>query len=352
MDLESNEIKLDYSDVLIRPKRSTLNSRSEVNLERTYWFEPTGRQWEGVPLMASNMDGVGNFSMAKALAKHKIMTVITKSHTHEEWMSEEKFIEENADHICISSGTSEDDFTKLQKIIQDLPMIKFICVDVANGYSEHFSQFCKKVREHFPDKILIAGNVVTREMTEELILNGVDIVKVGIGPGQMCLTRSQTGVGYPQLSAVSECADAAHGLGGRIIADGGCSTPGDIAKAFGGGADFVMLGSMFAATKEGSDEVFEKDGKQYVKFYGMSSKTAQEKQGDVLSGYRASEGRTVEMPFRGSIDDIVQDILGGVRSTCSYVGARNLKELDRCVTFIRVNNQINKNYEKYDNGQK
>jgi GMP reductase len=199
----------------------------------------------------------------------------------------------------------------------------------------------KKTRKVFKDKVIIAGNVVTGEMVEELILSGADIVKVGIGPGSVCTTRVKTGVGYPQLSATIECADAAHGLGGHIIADGGCKMPGDVAKAFGAGADFVMLGGMLAGHDESGGQVIEKDGKKYKEYYGMSSKTAMEKHSGGVANYRASEGKTVTIPYRGPVANTLQDVLGGVRSTCTYVGARKLKELSKRTTFIRVLEQEN-----------
>lgn len=342
MNLEDGT-KLDYSDVLIRPKRSSLDSRAKVNLERTFKFT-NGHSITSVGIIASNMDGVGTFEMAKVLAKEKVMTIIVKSYTPHDWGANSAWVNKNTDYVAVSIGTGERDYKALTRILFYCPSLKFICIDVANGYSEHFVKYCKKIRKEYPDKIIIAGNVVTREITEELILNGVDIVKVGIGPGSVCTTRSQTGVGYPQLSAVDECADSAHGLGGRIIADGGCTCPGDVAKAFGAGADFVMLGGMFAGCDEGGGEIIKKSGKKFVEFYGMSSKEALEMHGDSLKQYRSSEGKNVQIPYKGKVKDVLQDILGGIRSTCTYVGARNLKELDRCVTFIRVNNQINRVY--------
>ena len=215
---------------------------------------------------------------------------------------------------------------------------------MANGYSEHFVEFVKKTREQYPDKVIIAGNVVTGEMVEELLLSGADLVKVGIGPGSVCTTRVKTGVGYPQLSAIIECADAAHGLGGQIISDGGCTSPGDVAKAFGAGADFVMLGGMLAGHDESGGEIIQKDGKVFKQFYGMSSSTAMEKHVGGVAEYRASEGKTVEVPYRGEVENTLQDILGGLRSTCTYVGAQRLKELTKRTTFIRVSEQENQIY--------
>jgi len=227
-----------------------------------------------------------------------------------------------------------------------LPQLKFICIDVANGYSEHFVDFVKGIRDQYPDKVIIAGNVVTGEMVEELLLAGADIIKVGIGPGSVCTTRIKTGVGYPQLSAIIECADAAHGLGGQIISDGGCATPGDVAKAFGAGADFVMLGGMFAGHDESGGELIEEGENKFKQFYGMSSETAMNKHSGGVANYRASEGKTVKVPYRGSIENTLKDILGGIRSTCTYVGAVRLKELTKRTTFIRVAEQENKIYSK------
>ena len=173
---------------------------------------------------------------------------------------------------------------------------------------------------------------------------GADIVKVGIGPGSVCTTRVKTGVGYPQLSAIIECADAAHGLGGQIISDGGCVTPGDVAKAFGAGADFVMLGGMLSGHTESGGELIEKNGEKYKEFYGMSSSSAMKKHKGGVAEYRASEGKSVKVPFKGDVEGTVQDILGGLRSTCTYVGASRLKELTKRTTFIRVEEQENRVY--------
>ncbi|WP_422133070.1 GMP reductase [Endozoicomonas sp. ALD040] len=337
------DIKLGFKDVLFRPKRSTLKSRSQVSLERTFKFVHTTREWTGVPVIAANMDTVGTFSIALALAEHKMLTAVHKHYTIEEWGA---FLD-NApagieNHIMVSSGTSDADFTKLNDILALNDNLRFICIDVANGYSEHFVQYVSKVRNQHPDKVIIAGNVVTGEMVEELILKGADIVKVGIGPGSVCTTRVKTGVGYPQLSATIECADAAHGVGGQIISDGGCACAGDVSKAFGGGADFVMIGGMFAGHDESAGEEVEVDGEKFKLFYGMSSETAMDKHSGGVANYRASEGKTVKVPYRGPVENTVQDILGGVRSTCTYVGAATLKELTKRTTFIRVQEQENR----------
>ncbi len=352
------DIKLDYSDVLIRPKRSTLKSRKEVDLDRTYKFRNSDREWTGVPIMAANMDGVGTFAMARALSDHSMFTCITKQHNKEDWDKNIEGIPH--DHIAISIGTSPTQWKEAYNSIMK-HNLSWVCIDIANGYSEHFADFVKTVRKDLPDINIIAGNVVTADMTQELILAGADIVKVGIGPGSVCTTRIQTGVGYPQLSAVIECADAAHGLGGHVIADGGCTCPGDVAKAFAAGADFVMLGGMLSGHTEGGGEIISKvyrsneyetteygdrigpiyNEKHYVTFYGMSSDTAMNKHSGGVADYRSSEGRTVEVPYKGSVDNTVKNILGGLRSTCTYVGAPTLKQLSKCTTFVRCTQQFN-----------
>ena len=377
------DVKLDYKDVLIRPKRSTLSSRKQVQLERGFTFrnyEPDfpdnikHEHYRGVPIMASNMDGVGTFEMADKLAEGGIFTCLVKTYSIEQLV--EYFnsnIPERTNNVAMSIGTSDDDFHKLVDVQAEVcDQLKYVCMDIANGYSDHFTQHVRKVREAFPHIVIIAGNVVTGEMTEELILAGADIVKVGIGPGSVCTTRIQTGVGYPQLSAVIECADAAHGLGGHIIADGGCTCPGDVAKAFAAGADFVMLGGMLAGHDEGGGEVITKyynsnevkkekyhngirdvvdykpvyDEKQFVQFYGMSSEAANTKHFGGLKEYRSSEGRQVLVPYRGAAAATVQDLLGGIRSTCTYAGAKTLKQLSKCTTFVRCTQTHNSVYEK------
>jgi GMP reductase len=355
------EIKLDYSDVLFTPKRSSLSSRSEVDLTRTYTFKNSGQQYTGIPIMAANMDGVGTLDMALALSEQSLFTCLTKSYQPAEiweWLNTSDYKSDLVGCIAVSTGIADADFERVKATLKLSRSIRYVCIDVANGYSEKFLDFVEKFRSEFPTITIIAGNVVTPDVTEELILRGADIVKVGIGPGSVCTTRIKTGVGYPQLSAVIECADAAHGLGGHIIADGGCSCPGDVAKAFGAGADFVMLGGMLAGTDQGGGDVFNKFiedtelhyevfdhlerrthkviQKQFVQFYGMSSTTAQEKHGDGFKEYRASEGRVVQIPYRGDVQPIVGDILGGVRSTCTYVGAKTLKELSKRTTFVQV----------------
>lgn len=336
------DIKLGFKNVMIRPKRSTLKSRADVTLQRTFKFLHAEKNWTGIPVMAANMDTTGTFEMAKALAQHKMFTVIHKYYTMDDWKEFFASADEHiTEYIAVSTGTRKEDLKKLDGLMKAFPQLRFICIDVANGYSEHFVQFVKKVRDKYPTRVIMAGNVVSGEMVEELLLAGADIIKVGIGPGSVCTTRLKTGVGYPQLSAIIECADAAHGLGGQIISDGGCKSPGDVAKAFGGGADFVMLGGMFSGHEESGGELIEEDGEQFKLFYGMSSEKAMEKYSGGVAEYRASEGKTVKVPYRGPVEETVQDILGGVRSTCTYVGAKKLKELTKRTTFIRVQEQLN-----------
>ncbi|MDH5723210.1 MAG: GMP reductase [Alphaproteobacteria bacterium] len=334
------DVKLDFKDVLIRPKRSTLGSRKDVDISREFAFKWSGKSFKGVPIIAANMDGVGTMEMAKTLGKNKVGVALHKHYPLDDLLAFYK--KDDTSLVWYSIGMAKDDEKKLDEFIKKNPKsIDKICLDVANGYSEHFLDFVKRTRDKLPDITIMAGNVVTGEMVEELILSGVDVVKVGIGPGSVCTTRKMTGVGYPQLSAIIECADAAHGLGGLICADGGCTSPGDVAKAFGAGSDFVMLGGMLAGHTQSEQEIIEEDGKHYLMFYGMSSDTAMNKHKGGVAEYRASEGKTVRIPYRGDVEATLQDILGGVRSTCTYVGAKKLKELSKRTSFVRVTQQLN-----------
>ena len=341
-----NTIRLDFKDVLIRPKRSTLTSRSEVDITREFKFLHSPVRYNGIPIIAANMDTTGTFDMARALAKHGLSTALHKHYAVEDYV--DFFTKLEAKHTAFYSlGIGNADWQKFQETMRrSNNAVQYVCIDVANGYTETFVAFVKKVREAYPELVIMAGNVVTGDMTEELLLAGADIVKVGIGPGSVCTTRKMTGVGYPQLSAIIECADAAHGLGGRICADGCCTVPGDIAKAFGGGADFVMLGGMLAGHDEAGGETVEENGKTFKRFYGMSSADAMNKYAGGVARYRAAEGKSVLIPARGPVEDTVQGILGGVRSACTYVGARRLKELTMRTTFIRVGMQLNEVFGK------
>ena len=344
-----NEIKLDYKDVLLKPKRSTLSSRRDVEMTRSFTFRNSGETYECCPIIASNMDGVGTFSMAKVIQEYKMMTTITKTTTLEQW---KKAVGEGIKlkYLSVCTGTGKlwdddaEDSSTMQKVLKSYPDVKFITIDVANGYHTNFSDFVGAVREEYPDKTIIAGNVVTAEMTEELIIQGADVVKVGIGPGSVCTTRTMAGVGVPHFSAVVECADAANGVGGHIVADGGCNMPGDIAKAFGGGAHFVMLGGMLAGHNE--SEVESKNGRR--EFYGMSSDRAREVHGKRKDGYRGNEGLEGILPDRGPVKETIEDLLGGVRSSCTYIGARRLKDIPKCASFVRCNQPLNTVFETYD----
>ncbi len=384
MRLET-EIKLDYNNVLIRPKRSKLGSRKIVDLRRGFTFvnykgsmlpNDPDKHFRGLPIIASNMDGVGTFEMADTLAKEQLMTCLVKTYDVMDLVNYFDGIENDdnfrTEYVAMSIGITDSDEEKFRKVYEQTDnKLKYVCIDVANGYSERFVKFVRDFRNRYPEIVIIAGNVVTGEMTEELILSGADIVKVGIGPGSVCTTRIQTGVGYPQLSAVMECSDAAHGLDGHVIADGGCTCPGDVAKAFAGGADFVMLGGMLAGHDEGGGEIITKDyitsevlgpshrtmlhsggptdrlikQERFVQFYGMSSRAANDKHFGGLKDYRSAEGREVMVPYRGPVRSTLQDILGGLRSTCTYAGAQRLKHLSKCTTFIQCYDTHNRVYE-------
>ena len=342
------DAKLNFEDVLLQPKRSTLSSRKDVDMTRNFTFRNSGKQMNFLPIFASNMDGVGTFSMAKVLQEYKMMTVITKTTGIEEWRKAVgNGVRLQSVSVCTGTNVMWDkeaqDWKTMQEVLKSFPDIKMITIDVANAYHQNMVDFIAKVRDQYPTKIIVAGNVVTPEMTEELIINGADVVKIGIGPGSVCTTRTMTGVGVPQFSAILDCADAANGVDGHIMADGGCVFPGDIAKAFGGGAHMVMIGGMLAGHDESEQQVI--DGK--IEFYGMSSDRAREKHGKRKDGYRGNEGRLISLPYRGPVKGTVEDILGGVRSACTYIGARRLKDMPKCASFVTTNNVQNQVYERY-----
>ena len=334
-------MKLDFNNVLIRPKRSTINSRSEVNLNRIFTFVNSKNTWMGTPIIAANMDTTGTFEVYDVLNEFTIITALHKFYTVEQIIYETSKRNMNPDLFMISTGIGEGSIEKLKQIFNNISC-NWICIDIANGYISNLVEFCSKIRELFPDKNIIAGNVVTREIVEELILNGkVDVVKIGIGPGAVCTTRIKTGVGMPQVSAIIECADAAHGVGGHIIGDGGVTCPGDMAKAFGAGADFVMGGSLFAGHDENPGEIIEENGIKYKMFYGMSSQFAMEKHYGKMNSYRSSEGRKLKIKYKGMLKNTVLDYLGGIRSTCTYINAPSIKEMAKCTTFVQVSQQVN-----------
>ena len=319
-----DDTKLDFDDVLISPKRSQLTSRKDADLTRKFTFKHSSDTWTGIPIVASNMDHTGTIAMCHVLMKYPMLTALCKFVESSEWGWNE--------NIMRTVGLDND---------LEFRTPKWICIDIANGYTERFFTYVNKVREMHPDVIIVAGNVCTPEATEQILLAGADVVKIGIGPGSVCTTRKMTGVGYPQLSCIIECADAAHGLSGHVMSDGGCVSPGDIAKAFGAGADFVMLGGMLAGHKEceGWD-----DENDTMTFYGMASEDAQIKYYGEKQSYRAAEGKTVQVPYKGNVRDTMDEILGGLRSACTYAGAKNLKALPKCTTFVKVNRQLNEVY--------
>ena len=354
-----DDIQLDYCDILLRPKRSTLASRSEVQVLREYKFKWCSRPISATGIIAANMATTGTFEVAREMQKQHLLSALHKHYSAEELLS---FLKKNAqefgnnDLLFVSSGVSDADYEKLTQVMKS-GLINNICVDVANGYSSYLINYVRKIRKDWPHALILAGNVVTGDMCEDLILNGADIIKVGIGPGSVCTTRKLTGVGRPQFSTVIECADAAHGVGGMICADGGCTVPGDICKSFCAGADFVMLGGMLAGHEESGGELVAKklqttelegqdctlktEEKLYKKFYGMSSEYAQSKHYGGMKKYRASEGKVVEIPFRGPLEPTLLAILGGIRSCMTYIGAKRLKDMPKCATFYRVNRQLN-----------
>lgn len=361
-------VELDFCDVLFRPKRTTLNSRSEADIIREYKFKYYPTTIKSCGIMAANMATTGTFEMNDVLQKYKAITCL---HKHidvkdlEEYMVKNYTKEESEynSFTFISTGL-KDDKEKLFALMDRGSPFDKICIDVANGYMPKLLEFVREVRGKYPRALIMVGNVVTGDMTQDLILNGADIVKVGIGPGAMCLTREKTGVGRPMISAILECADAAHGVGGMICADGGCTCAGDVAKALGAGADFVMIGTMLAGTDESSGEIIEKmyktneydfadnthpyeplrqiyEVKKFKQCYGMSSKLAQEKHFGGMNKYRTSEGREKLIPYKGSVENVILDILGGIRSMMTYIGARRLKDIPKCTTFYKVKHQIN-----------
>ena len=332
--------QLDFNNVLIRPKRTVLNSRSNVDMEREFRFPHSKQVWKGVPVIAANMDTTGTFGVYDVLSKHKMITSLHKFYGIDDFKSKEL----NPDYFMVSTGINFDKIEELKYIVS-ITKAKWLCIDVANGYMKKMVDFCRLIRDVFPNLIIVAGNVATREMVEELIINGkVDVVKIGIGPGSACLTRMKTGVGVPQLSAIIECADAAHGLGGFIIGDGGITCPGDMSKAFGGGADFVMMGGQFAGHDENPGEVIEANGKKMKLFYGMSSEHAMNKHYGQMAKYRSSEGREIKIPYKGPLENTILDYLGGVRSTCTYINAKCIKHIPKCTTFILASQQLNTHF--------
>jgi GMP reductase len=400
------DVKFDFQDVLLMPKRSELASRSEVSLQRTYKFKHSTVEYTGVPILAANMDHTGTFEMADALKKFDMGVALHKFYTPEQ-LTDFYGVDLRSRYTFYSMGITNEDLKKFEEVwsaFDEHFRPKYVCIDVANGYSRNFVVFVEQMRAAYPDIVIMAGNVVTADMTYDLLERGADIIKVGIGPGSVCTTRKITGVGYPQLSAIMECADAAHGANGLICGDGGVTSPGDVAKAFAAGADFVMCGGLFAGHQECSGKIigdiplrkevkvltevstdptdfgevvrvchlntktndrwiqtFDKHTKERIRgsdlpmtwydpellkqakmrFYGMSSQEAMDVHYGGKANYRASEGKAVEVPYKGPVASTVEEILGGLRSACTYTGAKTLKQLPKCATFVKVGRQLN-----------
>jgi GMP reductase len=329
---------LDFKDVLIRPKRSTVNSRADVDINRTFQFPHSTQRWVGFPVIASNMDTIGTLSMARALAPFHSIVALHKHYPADKLI--EFFNGDNNANAFYTCGITQADTEKMEyvKMQAHIPRIS---IDVANGYINNFSNAISKMRDQNRDAVIMAGTIATPEMAEALIVAGADIVRVGIGSGSVCITRDITGVGYPQLTAVIESADAAHRLKGHVCSDGGCSVPGDIAKAFGAGADFVMLGSMLAGHQECEADIrYEDRGGEKIpvsmEFYGMSSERAMNKYHSGVSGYRAPEGIAIEVPYKGPVEQTIRTIIGGIRSMMTYIGATRLCEIPQRTTFVVI----------------
>lgn len=406
------DTKLDFSDVLLVPKRSSLDSRSKVDLLRTFKFKHSPVQYTGTGIIAANMDSVGTIEMAQAFKSFGMSVALHKFYTDDVLIK--YFSDPNRNpHTFYSMGITDEDFNKFTRVSLALSEsgkigLQYICIDVANGYSRKFVKFVEKMRSK-TSAVIMAGNVVTGDMVYDLLERGADIVKVGIGPGSVCTTRRITGVGYPQLSAILECQDAAHGADGLICGDGGIVVPGDLSKAFAGGADFVMCGGIFAGHSECAGELygsgldsdniivgepcrdFASLSLQYtytvlwthkktketavvkvdevgrilhksplplsfyrepenlrMRYYGMSSHEAMDKHYGGKANYRASEGKVVEVPYKGYVAGTIEEMLGGLRSACTYIGARRLKDMAKCATFVKTNRQLNNSLSEYN----
>jgi GMP reductase len=351
MKIIPSDPELDFNDVLILPQRSTIPSRKLTNIEREFTFRHSSRKWKGYPVIAANML-TGTFSMARKLSEFKMLTALHKHYPVEDlikfWTdADTEEIAQN--NTFYTLGIREEDLAKYNKFYSYVTP-NMVCIDIANGHIEVFVDFIKRFRDNNPRSIIMAGNVVTGSMSEELIIAGADIVKVGIGQGANCNTRKIAGVGRPQLSAVLDCADKSHGLQGRVCSDGGIVQPADMNIAFCAGADFVMIGTMFAGTDECDGETVEHEGKFHKKFFGMSSNSAMETFGKGRESYKASEGRTTLIPCKGSVSDIAEELQGSTKSMLSYIGAASLKEAGRRASFVRVSNRLNTSVERYTIG--
>lgn len=367
-----DSVQLDFSDVLIKPRRSSIDSRSKVNISRDYKFKWCPIPITGTGIMQSNMGTIGNFEVSRKMLEQGLFACLHKHHNVEDLVSFYKELFSNGDgtwrRCFLSIGLRDNGIEKLRTINKELGVQIGIKFDVPNGYIPQVKERVIELRKEFPEMFIMVGNVVTGDITEDLILSGADCVAVGIGNGAQCLTRRQTGCGRPQFSALVECSDAAHQVGGMVCCDGGITCPGDLGKAFGAGSDFIMIGSLFAGTDEADGEIITKwinngeydrflydigykfephlEEKKFKQFYGMSSTLAQEKFGNGKPSYRASEGRVTLMPYVGSIDGVIEELLGGLRSTMTYIGAKNLKDIPKQSVFFKVHNQLNQTFEK------
>lgn len=334
-------VKLDFDNVMLVPQRSEMESRSSIILHREYSFPHSPSTLTCTGVIAANMDSTGTFEMARALAKFGMLTAI---HKHYDVPSLAEFFSDKAigEFAFYTVGSGWKDLDKIRSVRRECKRDDFprlLCIDVPNGYARGFAETVKRYRRSYPSAIIMAGNIVTPNMAEELIFAGADIVKVGIGSGSVCLTRVKTGVGYPQLAAVDECAFAAHGKPrGHVCSDGGCKEAADVAKAFCAGADFVMIGGMLAGTDECGSQgwVNPLDKTQGYRYHGMASREAQDIHNGGLADYRAAEGKEVTLPYRGAVEGIAKDILGGLRGTGTMIGARCLKDFPKCSEFIEV----------------
>lgn len=367
-----SDTQLDFCDVLIRPQSSSLNHRSEVETERNF------KKFclNACPIMNANMTQTGTFDVAKKMVENKMFGTFHKFYTAEQIKN---FFEENQScslyFITIGLRNKDEEIKRLKEL-NDYHFS--ILIDVPNAYIPEVENYVKEVRAEFPHRIIAVGNVCTGDITQQLIKAGADIIKVGIGPSAVCRTRHTTGCGRPQLSAIIECANSAHQVGGYIIADGGFVNIGDFCKAFVAGADICMSGCFFAGCDEAAGEIITKiyetneftgtwvdnqgyyhsteDGvdkdtfvgltekqrkheiKYFKEYYGMSSFRAQEENYGQRTKFGTSEGVESKLvPYVGPIQSIINDIKGGIRSTGTYIGAKNVKNFSRQGSFYKIN---------------
>lgn len=330
---------LDFNDVLLIPQLNTKNikSRQDIVLKTTYTFanESWKNDWTGIPIIASNMSTIGTIQMYKTLSKFQLITCFSKHIPVDQFP-----IDMNPDYFMISTGISNADLNRLEQIMQKI-VVKFICIDVANGYLQQVQDVTQQIRAKYPMCILIVGNVCTPDAVQALKEAGADIVKCGIGSGSCCTTRIKTGCGLPQLTTIRLCSSNHC----PIISDGGIKCPGDIVKAFASGSEFVMLGGILAGHDECDGEIIEKNNKKFKCCYGMASKKAMNRYGG-STNYKTAEGKEVLTPYKGPVESTIQDILGGLRSACTYLNAKSLSELTKSY-MIEVNQQYNNMFDKY-----